>query len=81
MAEIEQPAEVERLSYRDLLRLTAAKGFIDDPTAWFQFRENRNMTSHTYDEDKAKAIYETLPTFLSQAQALVEQLQQYNVKD
>ena len=78
LAEIEQPSEVERLSYRDLLRMSAQKGFIDDPVVWFQFRENRNMTAHTYYEDKAEEIYETLPAFLSKAQVLAQQLQQYN---
>ncbi len=80
LAEIEQPSEVERLSYRDLLRLGAEKGFIDNPADWFQFRENRNMTSHTYDETKAEAIYATLSAFLSKAQIFAKNLKQYNVQ-
>jgi nucleotidyltransferase substrate binding protein (TIGR01987 family) len=68
-------AEVERLSYRDLLRTSAEKGFIDDPQAWFRYREMRNITSHSYDESKAEMIALVLPEFADRALYLLHELQ------
>ena len=67
--------EVERLSYRDLLRISAEKGFIDDPQAWFRYREMRNITSHSYDESKAEMIASVLPEFAGKAIYLLHELQ------
>jgi nucleotidyltransferase substrate binding protein (TIGR01987 family) len=68
-------AEVERSSYRDLLRIGAEKGFIDDPQAWFRYREMRNITSHSYDESKAEMIAAVLPEFADRARYLLHELQ------
>lgn len=76
LKEILSAAEVDRLSYRDLIRTGAEKGFIDDPASWFLFRELRNITSHTYDEAKAEQIALVLPAFLGRARFLLRELQQ-----
>jgi nucleotidyltransferase substrate binding protein (TIGR01987 family) len=68
-------AEVQRFSYRDLLRTGAEKGFIDDPQAWFRYREMRNMTPHSYDEAKAEMIASVLPEFADKALYLLHELQ------
>ena len=74
LKEIISIAEVERLSYRDLLRVAAEKGFVDDPVAWFDFREMRNLTSHSYDESKADLIAAGLPEFAEKARFLLAEL-------
>jgi len=65
---------IDHLSYKNLIRTGAEKGLIDDPVAWFNFREKRNITSHAYDEDKAENVYEILPEFSKKAHFLFEQL-------
>jgi nucleotidyltransferase substrate binding protein (TIGR01987 family) len=75
LKEILSAAEVERLSYRDLMRIGAEKGFIDDPEPWFRFRDLRNITSHTYDEAKAEQIAAVLPEFLNKARFLLRELE------
>lgn len=75
---VEAASLIDQMSYRDLLRTGAEKGFIDDPTAWFNFRDKRNITSHTYDEKKAATIYAVLPEFVNQADFLLQQLRQHN---
>lgn len=80
LSEIESPEEIKRLSFRDLIRSGAESGFIDDPTHWFQFREFRNMTSHTYDEKLASKIYEILPLFVGKAGDLLEKLKAHSVE-
>jgi len=53
------PSEVSQYSFRDLLRTAAEKGLISDVELWFEFRKQRNITLHTYDEDKAASVYAT----------------------
>lgn len=65
---------VDEVSSKDLIRLGAEKGCIEDPERWFQYREARNITSHAYDEEKADSIYAVLPAFAKDAQGLLEQL-------
>ena len=74
LKEILSAAEVDRLSYRELMRIGAEKGFIDDPVPWFRFRDMRNITSHTYDEAKAEQIASVLPGFLDKARFLLREL-------
>ena len=49
--------ETDRLSRRDLFRVAAEKGLIDDPAAWFTFHAARNRTSHMYAEEVAEEVY------------------------
>jgi len=69
------PDEIDALSFRDLIRHGAEKGLIDDPAAWFGFREERNISSHTYDEAKAKEVYRAALSFAPQARILLERLE------
>ncbi len=66
---------VSLLGYPGLIRLGAERGYIADPKAWFDFRDLRNKTSHTYDGGVASEVYQGLPSFLSAAQALLAALQ------
>jgi len=72
------PVEVDRLGFRDLMRVGAERGYIADPERWFRYREARNVTSHTYDEAKAKVVYRTATTFLDDAQLLYDALLRRN---
>jgi len=65
---------IDELAYKDLLRLGAEKGILQDPESWFEYREARNVTSHAYDAKKADAIYAILPAFATQARSLHDAL-------
>lgn len=65
---------VDQINYRDLLRITFEIGLIDEIDKWFQYREARNQTSHAYDENKARIVYEILPDFIKNADFLIAQL-------
>jgi len=41
---------------------------------WQGFRENRNRTSHTYDESKADDVFRAIPPFLTEVRTLVARL-------
>jgi nucleotidyltransferase substrate binding protein (TIGR01987 family) len=75
MAEI--PQSIEDLDYRNLMRLAADKGLIDDPLQWDRFRALRNITSHTYHAAKAKEVFDDLPIFLATATRLLARLDEH----
>ena len=68
------PAEIEQMEFKTLMRTAGEKGLIDDPVAWFLFREKRNITSHTYDETKSLDVLGVIPEFIGRAQFLLERL-------
>jgi nucleotidyltransferase substrate binding protein (TIGR01987 family) len=71
-------SNVDFLSYRDLIRVSAEKGLLDDPSVWFHYRELRNITSHTYDNTKAEEVYSALPAFANDASMLLKHLEKAN---
>lgn len=68
------PSAVDRMSFRDLLREAAEKGLVADPERWMFYREQRNLTSHVYDADKAAEVYQTACAFVHEAQRLLTAL-------
>ncbi len=70
----DSPGDIDTLGYKDMLRLGVERGLVNDAVAWFGFRELRNTTSHAYDPDKAAQVFQGIPPFLIQAQALATQL-------
>lgn len=69
------PSEIDRLSFRDMLRGAAEKGIISDVEEWIVYRDQRNITSHTYDEDEAKSVYNTALEFFKAAEILLSKLE------
>jgi nucleotidyltransferase substrate binding protein (TIGR01987 family) len=72
------PASIDGLSYRDLMREGGERGIVANVEDWLVFRSQRNISSHTYDEAKARSVYRTALEFLPAAQALLLQLQERN---
>jgi len=69
---------IDALSFRDLIREGAERGLIDAPTAWFDYRLKRNLTTHTYNADVAQDVYQSAMTFSIHAQNLLAALEQRN---
>ena len=63
---------------RELFRLAARHGLIDDPVPWFEYGDARNLTSHTYNEDQAAAVYATVERFAVDAKSLLGRLEAAN---
>ncbi len=68
------PAEVDSLSFADLLRESAERGLIDDVGRWLDFREQRNIASHTCDRGKAVCVYTGAVQFAAEARRLLEKI-------
>ncbi len=61
-------------SPRECLRVAFRASWIEDEKGWLAMLVDRNQTSHTYDEDLAKAVYRRLPNYLPLLDALVNKL-------
>jgi len=66
---------VAALSRKDLYRLAAQKGIIDDVLQWFAFHAARNESSHAYNESRAEQVYEVARSFAVVARALLVELE------
>jgi nucleotidyltransferase substrate binding protein (TIGR01987 family) len=75
----DSPGDIDALGYKDMLRLGVERGLVHDAVPWFGFRELRKTTSHAYDPDKAAQVFQGIPAFLTQAQALAAQLTRLSV--
>ncbi len=72
---------VDQMSFHELMRAGAEKGLIADPEKWFEYRKQRNITSHTYDEDKAESVHKTAVEFVHNARHLLARLKERNAED
>ena len=77
-AEAASPTEVDESNFRDVLRVAAEKGLIADVEAWFRYRKMRNITARTYDHEKAQQVYQGTLLFITDARALLAQLEARN---
>jgi nucleotidyltransferase substrate binding protein (TIGR01987 family) len=59
------------LSFNDLLRKGADAGLVSDPMQWRRWRDMRNATSHTYDEERANEVAHGAELFYGDAQRLL----------
>ena len=78
-AEAASPEEIDESSFRNVMRIAAEKGLVEDVDAWFRHRELRNITSHTYDRVKARRVMDGLSGFVGDARALLRRLEARNV--
>lgn len=76
--EVPSPSSLDSMSFHELFREAARRGLVHDPERWFFFRYCRNLTSHTYDPAKAQEVADAVPSFLAEAQALLDELQARN---
>lgn len=77
-ADAATPTETDFADFRTLLRSGAERGLIADLEAWFGYRTLRNITAHTYDQKKARQVYEGTQAFLKDAKALLQALEVRN---
>lgn len=72
--ELPSREELDQLSFKDVIRVGAERGLIAAPERWFEYREKRNITSHTYDEEKAREVFAVLTDFAADAADLLTRL-------
>lgn len=70
--------EVDGIIRKELFRISAENRLIEDPLKWFTYLKARNLTSHTYNEEKAKEVLSVLSDFLKEAKSLLKALEAKN---
>ena len=69
--------EIDQMSFPSLMRTASERGLIIHGwDAWKQYREARNMTSHTHNQEKAIQVCDIIPAFLEEAKYLHTMLEQ-----
>lgn len=63
---------------KELFRIAARSGLLDDPLPWFDYGNARNRTSHTYNLSTAEEVYNLTGSFIKDADALLKQLEKLN---
>ena len=61
-------------SPREVFREAAKQKIIEDPLVWFEFIKKRNLTVHTYNEECADEIFESLPEFKKELDKVLEKI-------
>ncbi len=72
---------LETDSPRQAIRNAFQLGLISETDPWFQFLEDRNLTSHTYNEERAESVYQSakkFPAALNTVISLIEKKYLYN---
>lgn len=72
--DLPSPESLDGMNFRTLMRVAAEQGIIHNPTNWFVYREKRNITSHTYNAEKAAEVFALLPEFATEAHQVVDVL-------
>jgi nucleotidyltransferase substrate binding protein (TIGR01987 family) len=72
------PAAIDKMAYMDLVRSGAEAGLIADVARFRDYREKRNITSHTYDQAKAEQIVAVLNDFRDDIRLLLAELERRN---
>ncbi len=70
-------AQVEETAIRtknDIFREAASRKIIPDAERWIAYYQARNETAHTYDIDRATAVYDKAKTLPDDADALIHAL-------
>lgn len=71
-------ASAEGINQRSLFRLGAKSQLISDSERWMEYREARNSTSHTYNEDAAENVFREAAEFIHDAKYLLSVLEERN---
>ena len=65
------PEEIEDMDFQERMRMAWEKGYLKAAEAWVRYRAYRNITSHTYREEKAIEVYAVLPDFVDAVRYLL----------
>jgi nucleotidyltransferase substrate binding protein (TIGR01987 family) len=70
------PSSVDSMAYMDVIRSGAEAGLVRDVSRFRDYREKRNITSHTYDARQAEKIVAVLGDFREDVRHLLAALEQ-----
>ena len=75
----DSPAQIDMTEFNPIIREAFRRGLVQaELKVWREYRDNRNITSHTYNEDKAQEVLDGIPGFLQEARYLLNRLRERN---
>jgi len=75
------PSSINEMSFQEQIREGYTKGILKNSwDMWKKYREDRNTTSHAYNERDAIDIARDVQVFYSEAIYLLQKLKEYNKK-
>ena len=74
---IQMPDTEHDLTFNEIIRNSNKYGLLqNDIVNWTQYRQKRNLTSHTYDETIANDVLKIIPEFIEESKFLLEKLKE-----
>ncbi len=73
--DLANPAELDGMSFKALMRLASEATLVRTLPNWWVFREMRNLSSHTYDAQVAAQVYAVIADFMPECEFLIAQLE------
>ena len=71
------PAEIDGLVFNEIIRESYRQALVrSELPVWREYRRNRGTTSHTYNEEKAQEVFESVPDFLRDVRYLLNRLRE-----
>lgn len=77
MQEILRENRIDAYGVKNVFRESARLGLIENLQSWFAFLESRNLTTHTYDQDEARKIYDKIKDFPPLVESMLGKLAQF----
>ena len=71
---------LETDSPRQAIRNAFQLGLLTDTDRWFQFLEDRNSTSHTYNESRAESVYQSAKKFPDALNPVIQLIEEKYLK-
>lgn len=78
---VPSPTELRAMAFMDLIRTGAEAGLVEDVARYRIYREKRNITSHTYDAERAEDVLSAVDPFLGDVRYLLAELKRRNPSD
>lgn len=69
------PEEIDLSTFQNLIRMGSEQGLVrSDWSKWRTYRQARTDSSHTYDQEKAEAVFQVAHDFIHEARHLYLEL-------
>lgn len=75
---VTNPPELRSMPFMDLMRTAADAGLIRGAKPFHGYRQKRNITSHTYNEEEAEDVLTAIDPFLQDMRFLMTELERRN---
>lgn len=75
---IQAPENLPSLTFNEIIRTANKLGLLkNNLVIWTDYRQKRNATSHTYDEEVANDVVSVIPSFRDEVEYILNELKKY----